>query len=366
MTDCKCDLGNILDEETFNLRVIRELCAVDKPIRGYQFIRMVDKTDDGDVQFLRTPVGDYLLDGETPYTPIGEVSVYKRSSGPEPLINDGVFRFTIDTTLDTYSSGSSARRYVMSLPRSNNVTDFIVDWGDGTPTVVGGDDHTYATHGVYQISISAGASGEFPDFALGAAGVGSQTKIYSIDTPPPAIKGNKLEGGFRYCSNLTSVCANLFVNNPHLVNLLECFSGTTNLKTIPAGLFEIPSLEIIESIFENSGLEKVPTYLFRSQRQLWRIRYAFRNCTSLQITPDIFCDEATEMSTRFIDRANIWFGEVFKRDSCTNPNQGTAPQVWNYTFNNTNPGLNCFAGAGNNTTSLSNYSLIPLAWGGPA
>ena len=83
MADCICDLGNIIDEESFNVRVIRELCSISDSMKGsVEIIRMVDQTDDGDVEFLRTSTGDYLLDGTTSYTPVGTVIPYKRNDIP--------------------------------------------------------------------------------------------------------------------------------------------------------------------------------------------------------------------------------------------------------------------------------------------
>lgn len=85
MADCKCDLGNILDEETFNVRVIRELCNISNSVGTTELLRMVDQTDGGNVQFIRTSNGDFELDGETSYTPIGEVKPYKRNDVPPEL-----------------------------------------------------------------------------------------------------------------------------------------------------------------------------------------------------------------------------------------------------------------------------------------
>lgn len=84
MADCICDLGNIIDEESFNVRVIRELCDISTRLGTVELLRMVDQTDDGDVEFLRTTSGDFLLDGVTPYTPIGTVIPYKRNDSPVP------------------------------------------------------------------------------------------------------------------------------------------------------------------------------------------------------------------------------------------------------------------------------------------
>lgn len=83
MTDCNCELLNILDEEAFNTKAIRELCSIANRSEDTTFLRMVDQTSEGDVQFVRTSVGDFLLDGVTSYTPTGEVKPYKRATSGE-------------------------------------------------------------------------------------------------------------------------------------------------------------------------------------------------------------------------------------------------------------------------------------------
>ena len=94
MADCKCDLGNILDEETFNVRVIRKLCNISNSVGTTELLRMVDQTGDGDVQFIRTSNGDFELDGETSYTPVGTVHFYKRNyvppTPPTPSLGDSL------------------------------------------------------------------------------------------------------------------------------------------------------------------------------------------------------------------------------------------------------------------------------------
>ena len=58
-----------------------------------------------------------------------------------------------------------------------------------------------------------------------------------------------------------------------------------------------------------------------------------------------------EQSTRFLNQS-VNFESCFERTSFTGT-IGEAPDLWNCDF-------------GNSLTSISNYSTIPSAWGGPA
>lgn len=100
MTDCNCELLNILDEEAFNIKAIRELCSIANRSEDTTFLRMVDQTSEGDVQFVRTSVGDFLLDGVTSYTPTGEVKPYKRTTSEE-WVEIERCRFDGNTFVDT-------------------------------------------------------------------------------------------------------------------------------------------------------------------------------------------------------------------------------------------------------------------------
>lgn len=120
MTDCECDLWNILDEETFNVRVIRELCNISNNVGSTELLRMVDQTDDGDVQFIRTSNGDFELDGETSYTPVGIVIPYKRTDSPIPS------QYIVADTIQIPTSG-----YINTLVTAINSTTkskFKVTW----------------------------------------------------------------------------------------------------------------------------------------------------------------------------------------------------------------------------------------------
>ena len=129
MADCKCDLGNILDEETFNVRVIRELCNISNSVGTTELLRMVDQTDGGDVQFIRTSNGDFELDGETSYTPIGTVIPYKRNDSPSPVPSQYIIADSIQIATNQYINTE-----VPAIPQYTE-SEFKVMWvGSSTGT----------------------------------------------------------------------------------------------------------------------------------------------------------------------------------------------------------------------------------------
>jgi hypothetical protein len=90
----------------------------------------------------------------------------------------------------------------------------------------------------------------------------------------------------------------------------------------------------------------------------------FDNCPKLQQVANLFCDEATEKLTRFATATSLRFTRMFTRNTFTG-SQGTAPELWAYTFGFTPTSTNtqnCWSGSGNSATSLTNYASIPTAW----
>lgn len=154
MADCKCDLGNILDEETFNVRVIRKLCDISNSVGTTELLRMVDQTDDGDVQFIRTSNGDFELDGETSYTPIGTVKPYKRNENPIPsqyIVADCI---QIPTTAYINTGIAAQPRYTRSL--------FKVKWqgsSTGTRGLFGIRGAATADNKAYNVYLTVSGSG---------------------------------------------------------------------------------------------------------------------------------------------------------------------------------------------------------------
>jgi len=68
--------------------------------------------------------------------------------------------------------------------------------------------------------------------------------------------------------------------------------------------------------------------------------------------------DSGESGTRFNGKS-VNFQSCFERSTFTGT-QGTAPDLWNCTGTPTK--TTCFGGAGNNLTSISNYTDIPVEW----
>lgn len=194
---------------------------------------------------------------------------------------------------------------------------------------------------------------------------------------------------FLGCTNLKNIGNELYKNTPKLTSLVSEFSGCTSLVEIPQDLFRYnPNLQDVESLFEGcTSLLTVPEYLFRYNLKLWNLGSLFSGCTNLTINRNIFCDEETEMETRFATgdieaelspaTNGMTFVSAFEGIS-----KGEAPQLWNYKYlvkvKNFYTGEDytvdyadgnyCFSknnydGAGFKNNIL-NYPLIPEIWGG--
>jgi hypothetical protein len=81
----------------------------------------------------------------------------------------------------------------------------------------------------------------------------------------------------------------------------------------------------------------------------------------LIINPTTFYADG-EQSTRFLNKS-VSFQNCFFRSSFIGTSTGTSPDLWNCNFGTGTPTrTNCFGGAGNSSTSISNYAAIPAQW----
>lgn len=215
---------------------------------------------------------------------------------------------------------------------------------------------------------------------------------YKLTTVPekvfsycPNIKN--ISYAFYLSTGLISVPENLFSNNTQIEDISSLFNGCDNLQELPSNLikplvnltkvtsaFRAKSLSSIPTgFFDNnikltdagfafmgSGITSVPEYLFKYNTSVNTFQKCFADCTKLQLNQNIFCNESEEKGTRFAGQ-NINFTDCFNRTSYSG-SQGTAPQLWNYTYNSVT-GTGCFSG--NTSNALTNYYIIPETWGGP-
>ena len=164
---------------------------------------------------------------------------------------------------------------------------------------------------------------------------------------------------FNGCSRLANIPAGLFSGMTEVTSLSNTFGSCTSLTTIPSDLFSgMTKVVDLTNCFSNcSALTSVPVGLFREQVNATRFNYCFRYVLASAIHPNIFCDEATEKTTRF---ANVKPDFTSCFDSLKGTVAGTAPALWEYTYNSTPTKTKCFNG--NSSSTLSNYNDIPTEW----
>jgi hypothetical protein len=171
-------------------------------------------------------------------------------------------------------------------------------------------------------------------------------------------------GLFYGCSSLTSIPSGLFNNNILATTFANMFTSCSNLISIPSGLFNNNTLvTTFAGVFQNCYvLENIPSELFKYNILATDFTSTFQACLKSQQNPWTFYSNG-ESSTRFLNKS-VNFTNCFTRTSFTGT-QGTAPDLWNCAYGSGTPTkTNCWSGAGNSLTSLTNYCSIPVAWGG--
>ena len=169
-------------------------------------------------------------------------------------------------------------------------------------------------------------------------------------------------GALRECVNLSSIPVELFQENILATVFTEVFSGCTGVTSIPEGLFDnnVLAISFRDAFLGCSEITNSPEGLFRNNVLCTTFAQVFRNCAKMQHNKYIFFSEGEE-GTRFLNKS-VSFLYSFSRTSFTGI-QGEAPELWNCDFGTgTLVKTSCFAGVGNNSTSLSNYDDIPGDW----
>ena len=164
---------------------------------------------------------------------------------------------------------------------------------------------------------------------------------------------------FYGCDSLTSIPEGLFNGMTKVTSIGTLFNACNKLTTIPAGLFSgMTEVTNTSNAFRGcTSLTTIPDGLFREQVNATNFYYCFSSVPASAIHPNIFCDEATEKTTRF---ANVTpnFSNCFA--SLTGGVAGTAPALWEYTYKAEPTKKGCFSN--NSSTTLSNYGDIPTEW----
>jgi hypothetical protein len=300
------------------------------------------------------------------------------------------------TTEWTVAGDAAARTITLPLVSGYNY-DCVIDWGDGTtPSLVTAYNdanriHTYAGDGTYIVKIYEVCEGW--SFSNG----GDKDKIIDIINwgSSPAFSGFAyLTNGFFGCSNLASlgpsnsiipisgsgplslsrcfrqtgvsgnIPNNLIYNCVNVINLQQLFylaSGLTG--RIPAGFLDrAVGIVTLSYAFASCGLlEGYDADLCRNVTSCTDFSFMMYGCNKMQQRSDTFYrpgEEATRFAGQTID-----FTSCFRLIGAFTGSQGTAPDLWNATFGGVTS-TNCWTG--HSTSSVSNWAVIPSAWGGPA
>ncbi|MGL5981654.1 MAG: hypothetical protein ACRCZY_12425, partial [Phocaeicola sp.] len=319
---------------------------------------------------------------------------------PEPEPEEASMNFTIAVNnelglnyMPPFDVTEESREYTLTI-----------EWGDGETTVIDKNTvlttqlltHTYKTEGTYIVTISSSeedfTKNQIPAISLYDSEE-HRKKLISLNT---YLLYNEYTDYLRFenCTNLTTVCRELFKHYPNKDTFKQIFYNCTNLREIPAGLFdkntevksfysafryctnlrEIPAglfdknteVESFELTFANcTNLTKIPTGLFDKNTEVSNFRSSFYNCKKLSIVPEklfdknrkvpqfssvfenctnaiipanLFCDESSDMTTRFNNGFSVFFNNAFRYTgtelSPENIKESKLPALWNYTFSN--------------------------------
>lgn len=288
-----------------------------------------------------------------------------------------------NTITHTYSTAGNKEIYIWSESTTDSVVGKMPCWSTYTTAT----SRTYLKQINSAMQVVYAGSSRFTNFYSIYYGCTSLTSICSdtlrYNTTITTVQGIFQEcstlqalptGIFRYnttinnfvslcnnCINLSSLPTDLFRYNIYANNFAYCFYCCKNLSSLPTDLFRYntSATNFSYCFRECYLLLTLPTDLFRYNTSANNFTQTFFYCRKLQLNTSIFCDESSEMATRFAGKT-INFTNCFNRDSFTG-SQGVAPQLWNYTFGSFTS-TTCYAGSGNSATSLSNYSDIPTAW----
>jgi len=275
--------------------------------------------------------------------------------------------------------------------------DIDIDWGDGLGpvnyTTTGAKTKNYASAGTYYIEISGATTGgqiligntsatrarlaatkaidgitglkSFQSAFLGCTGLTSiPAALFKYNT---AASSNAFAQTFLGCTGLTSIPAALFKYNTAASSnaFTQTFSGCTGLTSIPAALFKYntaaSSGAFVQTFLGCTGLTSVGEGLFRYNTAVGGFGFdsTFKDCNNLTLNPWIFYASGEE-STRFASPVPVQsFGSCFSISSFTG-SQGTAPALWDCTFNGAPESPDCFNG--HSPSSVDNFGDIPEAW----
>ena len=215
--------------------------------------------------------------------------------------------------------------------------------GDNTNTIIEPSDtinqalctHTYLSPGEYIIEIySTNEYMPYFSFYSNYRTVNNNPKkLINVLTSMHNTRVIGSDSIFNDCTNLISIPSNLFKNNPQKTTFMNCFYLCSSLTSIPEGLFD-NNLLVTRFDFCFNGcpsLTSIPEGLFDNNLLVTSFSYCFNNSNNLTLNERIF-SSTLDYINRFANKT-VNFDYCFNRNGTFTGIQGTAPELWNYTFN---------------------------------
>lgn len=119
------------------------------------------------------------------------------------------------------------------------------------------------------------------EFVAGAVNLTDIPDRFLATCPSLAVVSNMFDG----CLGLTRIPDDLFQYTTNLTNVSQCFRSVPLEFAIPSNFFPGTKLNNILGVFSYSGLNAIPTGLFRNHQNIVTMSYAFAG-TKLKVIPE--------------------------------------------------------------------------------
>ncbi len=272
-----------------------------EPLKDVQF-KVDCNTEQSDVFYVTTDIdGLFTLDWDD-----GTYSITVTKDGYIPQIlqvevingvvyyNENPLAYIELEPIEAFSFVISGSSYL--LKSTGEMSNFIVNWGDGTETTITNNDisslfHTYPSSGEWVISIY--------DYKSGYIKFAGDFQLVEVLTPfPENNKRADFNRTFDRCTNLKAIPEGLFDNNPSVTSFEYTFSYCTSLESIPSGIFDKNTkVTNFTGVFSScSSLKSIPSGLFNNNPSVTNFDGAFVSCSSLESVPLGLFDKNTEVT----------------------------------------------------------------------
>ena len=251
----------------------------------------------------------------------------------ETMVNREMLEFDVDTRLVEPEN----RKTGIPFHLQKQDVSLIVQWGDGTNSILKSSDYTiedasvsvheYAVPGRYHISISIDSQHTWSEVYISTLDCSDSvfecvpslfnaktecmryfkktleaitsplpnlkgTLQYTLSDPSKSCNGLRLDDNFAFlfihCIALKSICRKLFSNIRHSISFSYAFYGCRSLEEIPEELFKgcIDVLSYAYCFYGCYSLSSIPSGLFRNSYKAQGFKGVFKDCLNVTSIPE--------------------------------------------------------------------------------